>query len=101
MSPLDKTPSRCCSRSYCIRSRSCGDSCCCCNKCDARPDHLSKWAELCLSRYLQIVWRGLRIKSCETAFEVTTKQPYPVLDRLRWNKPRWCNFLLFPVPDRN
>ena len=68
---------------------------------NARPDRLSKWVELRLNTYLQIVWRGL--ESRETASEVTIKQPYPVLDRLRsrWNKLRWCNFLLFPVPDRN
>src|SRR5258708_407067 len=39
----------------------------------------------------------------ETVFEVTTEQPYLVLDGLsrRWNQRRWCDFLLFPVPDTN
>src|SRR5258708_10389470 len=92
-------PSRCCSRSSCICSRSCDDSCCCarccCDGCAARPDHLSKRVALRLSRSLQIVWK----RRC-------SKQPRSntlVLDglRSRWDKRRWCGFLLFLVSRRN
>jgi hypothetical protein len=58
---------------------------CGCDGCAARPDHPAKRAELRLSRILRVVWK--RVESRETMFEVTTEQPYPVLDGLqgKWN----------------